>query len=182
MDSTVVVLGIVCVMAAIVGGGLELAGVKIPLVGSLPRQVMLAVFGALLLFVAWSNSSRDAAPAKDEAVAGAPVTSNGNSDEGPPRNTPDLSHVKEVLVVTDGKPAGRFWRDSVNSFVEYDETNTIVHEFNIVERTADALTLYDKSTNGWIRMDFGERTISTRANDREQFVRTGEIEKVDWTY
>jgi len=49
MPGTLVVLGIICVIAAIVGGGLKAAGVDIPVIHSVPRQVMLTVFGFALI-------------------------------------------------------------------------------------------------------------------------------------
>jgi hypothetical protein len=45
LPGTLLLLGIVCVIAAIVGGGMKAAGVDIPVIHSVPRQVMLAVFG-----------------------------------------------------------------------------------------------------------------------------------------
>lgn len=44
-------LGVVAVMAAIVGGGLKAAGVDIPVLTSLARQVLLGMFGLALLVV-----------------------------------------------------------------------------------------------------------------------------------
>ena len=182
MSSTVIVIGSVCIVAAIVGGGLELAGAKIPLVGSRSRQLLLAAFGALLLFTQWSNWLGSEAPARDEPIARLSRSPNVDGEHGSPQATPPVSRVKQVLASADGRPAGRFWRDGEKSFVEYDETNTIVHEYNIVERGRDELTLHDKSTNDWVRMDFSAWAISTKANSQAPFVRTRKIEKVDWTY
>lgn len=51
MQATLVTLGVVAVMAAIVGGGLKAAGVDIPVLTSLVRQVLLGMFGLALLVV-----------------------------------------------------------------------------------------------------------------------------------
>lgn len=45
-------LGFACLVAAVVGGGLKLAGVDIPVVDSLPRQVLLAVLGVVIIATA----------------------------------------------------------------------------------------------------------------------------------
>ena len=45
LPGTLLVMGIVCVIAAIVGGGSKAAGVHIPVIDSVLRQVMLALFG-----------------------------------------------------------------------------------------------------------------------------------------
>lgn len=42
-------LGVVCVVAAIVGGGLKALGAELPLVKSLRRQVLLGAFGVFLI-------------------------------------------------------------------------------------------------------------------------------------
>ena len=49
MNQPVLFVGIGCVIAAVVGGGLSLANLKVPVVSSLPRQVLLGVTGLVLL-------------------------------------------------------------------------------------------------------------------------------------
>ena len=51
MAETVGVLGIVCVIAAIGGGGLKARGVAVPIIDSLWRQGLLAAFGIVLLLI-----------------------------------------------------------------------------------------------------------------------------------
>jgi hypothetical protein len=52
VSETLLLLGIACVLAAIVGGGLELAKVaKIPAIASVRRQVLLGVAGVVLITV-----------------------------------------------------------------------------------------------------------------------------------
>jgi hypothetical protein len=49
VESTLIIAGVVFVGAAIVGGGLVAFKVEVPLVDSLARQVLLGVFGTILL-------------------------------------------------------------------------------------------------------------------------------------
>ena len=51
MDPLLWKIGLGCLIGAIVGGGLEFAGIKIPLLGSAKRQVLLAAFGVILICV-----------------------------------------------------------------------------------------------------------------------------------
>lgn len=51
MEATVLLLGLACIIAAVVGGGLKLAKVEIPLVSSTVRQAILALVGVLLVVV-----------------------------------------------------------------------------------------------------------------------------------
>ena len=49
METTLFATGIACLIAAIIGGGLKAFGIEIPLLKSIPRQVALGAFGAVLL-------------------------------------------------------------------------------------------------------------------------------------
>jgi len=49
MNTTFVTAGLACVIAAIVGGGLNAFSIEIPLLSSMKRQVLLGIFGAALL-------------------------------------------------------------------------------------------------------------------------------------
>ena len=51
MAETVGVLGIVFLIAAIVGGGLKVRGVAVPIIDSLQRLGLLAAFGIVLLLI-----------------------------------------------------------------------------------------------------------------------------------
>jgi len=57
MSETVLVIGLASVAAAIVGGGLNLAGIVFPPLASIRRQVLLAVFGLLLVTAAGLGDS-----------------------------------------------------------------------------------------------------------------------------
>lgn len=54
MDTTLLLLGLACIIAAIVGGGLKAVGFEFPPLKSLRRQVILAVFGLTLIIVSRS--------------------------------------------------------------------------------------------------------------------------------
>ena len=53
MQSTFLTVGIACLIAAIVGGGLKAFGIEIPLLKSVPRQLLLGGFGAVLLILSF---------------------------------------------------------------------------------------------------------------------------------
>ncbi len=51
LKSPLVILGVVCILAAIVGGGVKALGSQLPVINSLRRQAALAVFGILLIAI-----------------------------------------------------------------------------------------------------------------------------------
>lgn len=57
MANTLLTTGLLCVIAAIIGGGIEALGGKVPVIESLKRQIALGVFGIILLLGAWLSSS-----------------------------------------------------------------------------------------------------------------------------
>src|SRR5689334_19310994 len=57
MNTTLLSAGIVCVIAAIVGGGLKAFNIEIPALNSLRRQLMLGLLGLVLLVMAWRYPS-----------------------------------------------------------------------------------------------------------------------------
>ena len=76
-----IVGGVICVVAAIIGGGLSLHVVSIPVM-SPARQVILAIFGAVIAYIGYYNftkeSSDDAGRSTEQdapAVADAPRNS-----------------------------------------------------------------------------------------------------------
>ncbi len=69
MDTTLLLLGIACIVAAIVGGGLKAVGFEFPPLKSLSRQIVLALLGLVLVFV--SKSIRPSAQTQ-------PIVSNLN--------------------------------------------------------------------------------------------------------
>jgi hypothetical protein len=49
MQNNLLVAGIACIMAALIGGGLRAFTIEIPLLSSVRRQIMLGLFGAFLM-------------------------------------------------------------------------------------------------------------------------------------
>jgi len=49
MDTVLLTTGLACVIAAIVGGGLKAFGMELPILRSLPRQVLLGAVGIALI-------------------------------------------------------------------------------------------------------------------------------------
>lgn len=57
MNETLLVVGIVLVVAAIAGGGIKLAGSEIPVINTFPRQALLALVGVAVLAFVWTTRS-----------------------------------------------------------------------------------------------------------------------------
>ena len=53
MATTVATIGIICLLAAVAGGGLEAMGVKIPVMPTVRRQLALGGIGIVLLLASW---------------------------------------------------------------------------------------------------------------------------------
>ena len=62
MATTLLTTGLLCLIAAIVGGGIEALGGKIPVIQSSKRQTALGLFGIILLLGAWFSSSSSVSP------------------------------------------------------------------------------------------------------------------------
>jgi len=63
MENTFFGIGIACIIAAIIGGGLKAFGMEIPLVNSVRRQLLLGLFGAVLaMFAAGAGHDGPSAP------------------------------------------------------------------------------------------------------------------------
>ena len=54
MSNTLLTTGLVCIIAAIIGGGLKAFGIEIPILQSGKRQVLLAIFGFILIIAGYS--------------------------------------------------------------------------------------------------------------------------------
>jgi hypothetical protein len=80
-STTVLVCGLTCVVAAIVGGGVKAAGWQFPIVNSVRRQMILGIFGLILIGIsvfgrphpdltpgAGSDSTKESPPAPKSSV------------------------------------------------------------------------------------------------------------------
>jgi hypothetical protein len=68
-------IGAACVVAAIVGGGLEAVGIKFPVVSSIHRQILMAIFGLAVFALGWVDK-----PAGSPSAQTPP----NNAQTGPP--------------------------------------------------------------------------------------------------
>jgi hypothetical protein len=93
MELTIVSAGLACVIAAIAGGGLKTFHVEVPGIASLSRQILLGMFGVLLLVVGFWNplgfaigsegllaTDQGAVPAADGLGADVDLRDNGGSE------------------------------------------------------------------------------------------------------
>jgi hypothetical protein len=91
MDKTVIGVGIACMIAAIVGGGVKLLGTEIPAIGSTKRQVMLFVFGFLLAAVSSDTSG--------SSVTQPEVEANSQADPSPAvGQLPPLAPIETTIT------------------------------------------------------------------------------------
>jgi hypothetical protein len=90
MDNKILGTGIACIIAAIVGGGLQLFGINIPVLNSIRRQLLLASFGALL--VLWQVT---------------PLLHRTSTENKPP--TPPATANASPSLATGETPTGPFW-------------------------------------------------------------------------
>jgi hypothetical protein len=100
MQSTLIIAGVAFVGAAIVGGGLVAFKVEIPLVDSLPRQILLGVFGAVLLivgFVSDGGSEEDGVPVASETTIEVPEVA---STTEPAPETTEVSSTTVTIAPT----------------------------------------------------------------------------------
>jgi len=103
MNTTLLVIGLICLIAAVVGGGLEMAGAKVPVLDSPARQVALGVvgfIGIVLAFVA-SRSSANSVPGNATPPAPTVIASSAM----PTTPAPDPSTSSETDRLTTAPPS-----------------------------------------------------------------------------
>jgi len=112
MDSALLGAGIACVIGAIIGGGLKGFGIELPLVSSIKRQFLLAVFGAALLAMSFWKGDTPLQPSSQPsaAVSGPGVTTPQAASEAPPAS-PSFEEMfasdktDELKLARDGEKA-----------------------------------------------------------------------------
>jgi hypothetical protein len=103
MSETLITIGVACVIAAIVGGGLEAAGIKFPVLNSVARQLLAAAFGLLLcLFGFYYDRLRNPAPA---ATGNAAVIDKTGVEHAPPSPDPSDGNRVDHRREDEGKKA-----------------------------------------------------------------------------
>lgn len=99
-------LGVVFVAAAILGGGVKALGAELPLIDSLPRQLLLAVLGLAIMvasfFVAFRESERD----ENEPV---PDLAGGPTQGAPSAGASSRPDRQTILFHETGASVDRQW-------------------------------------------------------------------------
>jgi hypothetical protein len=62
MTNTLLTVGLVCIIAAIIGGGLKAFGIEIPVFQSTKRQILLGALGLILLLMGYASSPPTSPP------------------------------------------------------------------------------------------------------------------------
>lgn len=73
MEQTLIIIGAICIVAAIAGGGVKLAGNELPVIHSWLRQALLAAFGAVLIGIGWWYPAPQASQLPSSGQAGVTV-------------------------------------------------------------------------------------------------------------
>ena len=73
MEPTLIALGLACIVGAVVGGGLKIAGVELPVVSSWRRQACLAVLGGGILLAGSGHFGTPVSGAAGPACGKAPA-------------------------------------------------------------------------------------------------------------
>ena len=69
MSNTILGFGLVCIAAAIIGGGFSAAGATVPVITNRIRQVLLGVFGVIVVLGATRGGNHDTAASPDHPTA-----------------------------------------------------------------------------------------------------------------
>jgi hypothetical protein len=80
LGGTLILVGVVCMIVAVIGGGLKLKDAEFPTIHSVRRQTMLGVLGLLIALAGWGVDHDGLAPPKetvDEQPAPVPSSSGG---------------------------------------------------------------------------------------------------------
>jgi hypothetical protein len=110
MQSTLITTGVVCIIAAIVGGGLKALGIEVPKLDSFARQALLGIFGIGLVV---AGNSYGSSPDPTSQPSGYPGNTAGTSqpasdvkgDDNDP-NTPPVAAIQctQPGNISDGAP------------------------------------------------------------------------------
>lgn len=95
--TTLVLLGVACIIAAIVGGGFKLARTEFPTITSVRRQLLLALFGLILILGGWAMD-RPSGGIGERGVVENPAPQNQQGDPANGPSGPPDSPVTDVLA------------------------------------------------------------------------------------
>ncbi len=96
VNTTLFGIGLACVIAALVGGGLRAAGFEFPIIASLRRQVLLAALGGILIIVSGALIPRSGMSPLEVGWSGVPSLIVGSARYGI-KKTRLSSKKKQVL-------------------------------------------------------------------------------------
>ena len=100
MDNVLLVSGIACVIAAVIGGGLKAFGIEIPALSSLGRQGLLGAVGVVLILIGTDGASLIMKQRASEGptVNRAPVKTEAATQPVEDRRPPDAGGPISVVV------------------------------------------------------------------------------------
>src|SRR3984893_16644389 len=101
VGSALAPLGSICVVGAIVGGGVQAVGTTLPLVNSLPRQLFLGFFGLLLLALGLWLVTRSRGGSQGESPKETPLLPQLGLAESPPSQAAALPRDPIPVLVID---------------------------------------------------------------------------------
>src|SRR5258708_32133115 len=87
MSKTLLTVGLACIVAAIVGGGLKAFGIEIGILRSWKRQGLLAMFGAVMLITAYVIQRAPTPQPSPVEVLLFDTKNNDKDSNNPPRPT-----------------------------------------------------------------------------------------------
>lgn len=146
MNTTLLLVGIACVVAAVVGGGLKLAGAEFPLLTSVPRQVLLAVVGLAVLLISFAGADDDDQdPGADGSAMSATTTSStpspGSTRPAPttaPTSIPFPGGEVDLTLSRTSGPPGTDVEVSGTGFAGGETVDVRFHTTTVGRETADA--------------------------------------------
>ncbi len=124
MFETLIVIGLACVIAAAVGGGLKLKGVEIPVVSSLARQALLAGIGVAVIVGGFIFVRDEAAP-------------NGGTDGFPNGGVVIPGGTAEITLSQSSGPPGTSLTVSGTGFASGETVRIDLHVTELAKVTAD---------------------------------------------
>lgn len=99
MVQTLIVLGVVCVIGAIVGGGLKALGIVIPVITSIRRQVLLGTAGVVLLVIALITHSLMSSASKTSSQSSTTTSSSTITSSSTPTTTSTITSTSTTASV-----------------------------------------------------------------------------------
>lgn len=142
MQITLLTLGLVCVAAAIAGGGLKAFNIEIPTLDSLARQLLLGAFGLIVGALGWCCVQGPSAPPPPPEPHGGSTTSEASE---PPAGT---AQPQPDDNAAEPEPDPRLSLPSASARGSSPPCDQISIEVQLVERSGGSATFRVAVTNG----------------------------------